>query len=518
MSIFSAVLLSFSVILCFCLTLLYYTHMYQLNSYKPSEQLAWIKASPLRRFAARTGLPALAVLSAFVWSNAVYLQIVIFLLAAFINRPFRAKKPLVFTNRVKRLLASASVIFLAVSGGACIALGGISSVAPAIICIFMPFYLLLCDLINKPLEKAINNGYIRNAKEILRSSPNLTVIGITGSFGKTSVKFFLNKILSGKYNVLMTPGNFNTTLGVVRTIRENLRATHEIFICEMGARHVGDIKEICDIVNPKYGIITSVGEQHMETFKSIDNIINTKFELYNAVPADGKVFLNGDNPHIRSYPKSQKSCYYGINNTDADFYAYDLQVSSKGSQFSVHFPDNSSARFSTSLIGEHNVLNITAAISAAYSLGMSAEQIADRVTRIESVPHRMQLIPQGNNIVIDDAYNSNPDGAAAALDTLAMFDGVKILVTPGMIELGERQYDCNKQFGAYAAQKCDFAVLVGRDNADAIKEGLLAGGFHSERIHSVNALSDAINLVGSLQAESSRKIILLENDLPDNFN
>lgn len=518
MTVLFSVLTTLSVVLCFLLTFLYYTHMYQLNSYKPSEQTAWIKSNPWQRYFSRTVWLVAVIFFAAFMPKAAVLQILIFLFVSFVNRPFKAKKPLIYTNRVKRLIATASVVF-AVSLVVSFAIFGEKfAIVPAVICFFMPFYLILCDFINKPLEKSINNGYIRNAKEILRSSPNLTVIGITGSFGKTSVKYFLNKILSGKYNVLMTPGNFNTTLGVVRTIRENLRATHDVFICEMGARHVGDIAEICDIVHPKYGIITSVGEQHMETFKSIDNIINTKFELYNAVPADGKVFLNYDNTYIRNYPKSQKSCYYSVDNSNADFYAHDLRVSTEGSTFSVHFPDGNSARFSTSLIGTHNVLNITAAISAAYTLGMTADEIAIQVKRIESVPHRMELIPQGNNIVIDDAYNSNPDGAAAALDTLAMFEGTKILVTPGMIELGERQYDCNKQFGMYAAQKCDFAVLVGRDNSDSIQDGLIAGGFDSARIHRVNSLTDAINLVGSLSHGNSRKIILLENDLPDNFN
>ena len=138
----------------------------------------------------------------------------------------------------------------------------------------------------------MNRWYINDAKKIIKNCPDLLVIGITGSFGKTSVKYFLDELLSVKYNVLKTPGNFNTTLGVVKTIRSSLRATHDIFLCEMGAKNIGDIKEICDIVHPKMGIITSVGEMHLESFKSIENVRKTKFELADSLPENGKIFLN----------------------------------------------------------------------------------------------------------------------------------------------------------------------------------------------------------------------------------
>ena len=130
---------------------------------------------------------------------------------------------------------------------------------------------------------------------MLQSCSNITVIGITGSYGKTSVKFYLNKLLSAKYNVLMTPESFNTPLGVVKTIRTSLKATHEIFICEMGAKNINDIKEICDIVHPKHGVITSIGPQHLESFKTVENVVKTKFELADAIDKNGMVFLNYEN-------------------------------------------------------------------------------------------------------------------------------------------------------------------------------------------------------------------------------
>ena len=167
--------------------------------------------------------------------------------------------------------------------------------------ILQPFLVLLVNWINRPVEQAIDRHYVQDAARILRQMPELTVIGVTGSYGKTSVKYFLNTLLSSRYNVLQTPGNYNTTLGVVRTIREYMKPFHEIFICEMGAREIGDIKEICDLVHPDHGIITSVGPQHLQSIHTIENIIKTKFELADAVPSEGKVFLNYDNEYIRGH-------------------------------------------------------------------------------------------------------------------------------------------------------------------------------------------------------------------------
>ena len=140
----------------------------------------------------------------------------------------------------------------------------------------------------------------------------LKIIGMTWSYGKTSVKYYLNTLLSSRYNVLQTPGNYNTTLGVVRTIRESMKPFHEIFICEMGAREVGDIKEICDLVHPDYGIITSIGPQHLQSFHTIENVISTKFELADAVPESGKVYLNYHNKYKRNHNKNKTDVRYGI--------------------------------------------------------------------------------------------------------------------------------------------------------------------------------------------------------------
>ena len=170
-----------------------------------------------------------------------------------------------------------------------------------------PFVTLLAWLINQPMENAVTSRYIRDARRRLEERPDLMVIGITGSYGKTSTKNFLHALLSARYNVLMTPESFNTTLGVVRTVRERLQPSHQVLLAEMGAKNPGDIREICDLVHPGYGVITAIGEQHLETFQTVENIIATKFELADAVPAGGAVFLNADNAYIRE-PGRPSSC------------------------------------------------------------------------------------------------------------------------------------------------------------------------------------------------------------------
>ena len=162
--------------------------------------------------------------------------------------------------------------------------------------------------------------------------------------------------------------------------------------------------------------------------------------------------------------------------------------------------------------------NILGAIAVSHELGISFDELVYPVKRLEAVPHRMQILDKGNGVtIIDDAFNSNPAGARAALKTLSMFeDALRILVTPGMIELGEREYQLNKELGEFAAGCCDIAILVGEKQAPPIKEGLLAKGFTENHIIVAADLSEAMKAAYAIQA-GRKRVILLENDLPDNF-
>ena len=270
------IILALAVLAFLCCNVLKSLHMFQLNSYKVPTHMRWLRGNRATLIPGifTGGLTALALALQLQPIAACILLAVVFVLFAVMGRPKKAKKPLVYTNRVKRMILT-MVIILALLSAAAIALG--HSGALVIICVTAlcsPFLVLLANTINKPVEKGINRYYINDAKKILSGCKNLTVIGVTGSYGKTSVKYILSTLLQAKYNVLMTPESYNTPMGVVITVRQHLRATHQVFVCEMGARHVGDIKELCDIAHPHMGIITSVGPQHLETFHSIENVTN----------------------------------------------------------------------------------------------------------------------------------------------------------------------------------------------------------------------------------------------------
>lgn len=500
---------------------LYIMHMFQQNSYKPREYMEWMQVhSNVGRLLGKC-LYAVIALPLMLIGNrgCVIAACVMNVMTILVNKTQPAKKPLVYTNRVKRMLVTTFLIYLAA-----VLLSLLTGEYRIRVCvavllvlfILQPFLILLVNLLNRPVEQAIDRHYINDAARILREMPNLTIIGVTGSYGKTSVKYFLSKLLSVQYNVLHTPGNYNTTLGVVRTIREQMKPFHEIFVCEMGAREVGDIKEICDLVHPGHGIITSIGPQHLQSFHTIENIISTKFELADAVPADGKVFLNYDNEYIRTHKIDKNVVSYGTVGDDISYKAYDITVSPSGSSFKVRDEKGDEYEFHTRLVGTHNVQNIAGAIAVAHTLGIPMEKLRYPVKQLESVPHRLQLIKQGSRIILDDSYNSNKSGFKAALDTLAMFKELRILMTPGMVELGEKQYEENKEVGVYAADKCDYAVLVGKEQTKPIQDGLKEAGFADSRMIVVDTLQEAFQMVIAIPDEK-QKVVLIENDLPDNY-
>lgn len=492
-------------------------HMFQLNSYKPATHMRWLRRN-LSCLIPGAVLAAAAVIAALLENPLLgaILLIAVNSCCDCLLKPGKAKKPLVYTQRVIRQIITLAVLValaavVAWLTGAWFVVAAVAAVSPLLI--LAVFY------INKPVENAINRWFVNDAKRILKSCPDLTVIGVTGSYGKTSVKFILKTLLEAKYNVLATPESYNTPMGVVLTVRNQLRATHEVFVCEMGARHVGDIKEICDIVHPKHGIITSVGPQHLETFYHIDNVKKTKFELADALPDSGTVFLNGEDENIASYRANVKNraVSYGLSEK-CDYYATDISASSRGTSFTVHTPKGETEVFTAALIGAHNVINILGAVAICCELGIPLPALKMQVRRLESVPHRLQLLPKGGGVtVIDDAYNSNPAGSKAAIDALALFDGFKVLVTPGMVELGEKQAELNKAFGAYAAKVCDYVVLVGKKQTAPIYAGLQEAGYPADKIYVADALSDAIIRAYGVDAGGAEKVILLENDLPDNF-
>ncbi len=514
------------------LALRYNLHMLQLNGYKNKEHIKRM-APELKRQWLLFVLILLGLLRVFML--VIPLEIIIWLFLGLTVmqynfwRKHNTKKKLVFTSRLKRILAT-DVILSALIVGLPTALVDFQFLYPMLLLAAGLQFMLpvLANFINKPMEWCVNRHFINDAKRKLKSVPGLKVIGITGSFGKTSVKFYLKTLLQDYYNVLATPESYNTPMGIVKTIRGELKPTHEIFICEMGARHVGDIKEDTDIVTPDWGIITSVGPQHLETFHSIDNIKKTKFELADALPSDGLLFLNGDNEYIRDQAKNYKNIVYYRSAPEAEetksegqtinggYYATDIKPSRNGTEFTVHAPNGESEVFSMRLLGEANIVNVVGAIACANTFGVELKKLVVPVRRIKPAPHRLEIKESGDVSIIDDAYNSNPVGSKIAVEALRDFDGLRILVTPGMVELGDKEKEYNRLFGTYAADCCDYIFLIGREHSAPIREGVLSKGFPENRCITCDKLEEAMKQAYAIK-DKRHKYILLENDLPDNY-
>jgi UDP-N-acetylmuramoyl-tripeptide--D-alanyl-D-alanine ligase len=287
-----------------------------------------------------------------------------------------------------------------------------------------------------------------------------------------------------------------------------------VFIVEMGAKQVGDIREICELVHPTIGIVTAVGEQHLESFGSIENVQRTKFELVDALPADGFAVLNDDFRYIREREVSNvKTARYG---KGAEFEVVSTEYDAAGTRFKAVGRDGWSIELQTQLVGKYNLTNTLAGCLVARHLGLTNEQIAIAVADIRQVEHRLSIRQAGGLTIIDDAFNSNPHGSAMAMEVLAEFKGGKrIVITPGMIELGDKQYDYNRVLGRNMARSCDYAIVVGEFNRRAIVDGLRDEAFSAERIIEVDTFAQAT--VRLREIATAGDTVLYENDLPDTF-
>ena len=493
--------------------------MLQQNSYFPSRYYKWLQEEmhPRKQLLHFLFFSAAVLLFTFGGSETMIAyssSMLIFKILRARHLQKKSIKPLVYTARVKRQYLTLGVIYALLI---VLSLVFESKIIPLAIIIFsyMPYLaVLLVRTLNAPIENAFVKWYISDAKKKLKSHPNLKVIGITGSYGKTSTKYVLAELLSQKYNLLYTPASFNTPLGVVRTIRESLRPETQIFIAEMGAKKVGDIKEICDIVSPDMGVITSVGPQHLDTFKSIENVSATKFELADEVKKKGgKVFLNIDNEYIKEKANRYPTVSYG---EAGDVYFKNLTYSPSGAQFDI-VHSGGEFHVSTKLLGRHFVSNITAAAAVALSLGVKPQDIAFAAAKLKPVEHRLQLKSfLGGAILLDDAYNANPVGCIEAVTVLGQFEGFKkVIVTPGLVELGEKEYECNYNLGVAAAETCDVIILVGEQRAIPMKTATEDKNFGGE-LYVVESFVAAMNILREICTRET--VVLIENDLPDNYS
>ncbi len=505
-------------------------HILQLNSYFNDRYLVWLYRRKSQIFGVKELEPLLALVGIFFHKPVV----VLFLLTIIYFKNFLAlpkiteKKPLVFTPRVIRLL----VANMAVLGAIYLVLwlllsinGGFEFELALVVLIlygfFQPFILIFINWILWPLEYFIQGRYVRDAHKYLRSFAKLKVVGITGSFGKTTTKYIIAELLKQKFNTLKTPGSYNTLMGVTKIIRTELKPIHEIFVVEMSAKNPGDIQEICELVTPQYGIITAIGKQHLETFKNIENIKNTKSELIRSLPENGVAFFNLDDPYSRDLIGLTKArvVTYGVDSVEADYRVSALAIDGSGSNFTVvRSKDKVTQEFKTKLLGRYNIHNLVGAIAVAAELGVELVDMVYPIKQVRAVPHRLELKKVGRDIIfIDDAFNANPIGSKMALEVLGDIAGKrKIIVTPGMIELGEEEEEYNKAFGENIASVCDYVILVGEKQTLPIQQGLLHKSYPPNQLFVAQDFAAAKkHLEDILQ---SGDVVLFENDLPDNYS
>lgn len=384
--------------------------------------------------------------------------------------------------------------------------------------ILIPFSLLLASSITKPIEISIQNGYKKQARKKLASMPHLKIIAITGSYGKTSTKFMVRDLLKERFSVCSTPGSFNTPMGICKVINNDLQSHHQVLILEMGARYEGNIQELCDIAKPDLAILTNVGVAHLETFGSQEVIAREKGTLVDNLGPGGVAILNADDQLVSIMGESRPEITRVLVGLDrGKITAGDISYDTSGSHFEVSFGEEREV-FQTRLLGAHNVQNMLLAIGSAHYLGIRPKTMAIAAKNIEPVEHRLELKQQGELYVIDDAFNSNPVGAKNAVEILGEFKtGKRIIITPGMIELGELEEEENRKFGnAIARAELDLVILVGEERAKPIKEGIEELTSSNDHVKVVNSLFEANDI--AREYASAGDVILYENDLPDVYN
>ncbi len=546
---------------------LYYLHVFQQLGYKTNELTGWLKdhwdEKVIPRslvyflistmllifgtefFEIRLNLSAEAIIL-FSWGIA-------YLGSTKAFRPKKVKKPLVWTTRVKRLslpfgLSSLFLPLLAMYLGfggwfnstfTHLRLQGAASIqfdAPSLVLglalgyIFIPLFLLLSGYLTAPVEQQIQNRYKRQARKKLASLPHLKVIAITGSYGKTSVKFMLRDLLKERFSICVTPGSFNTPMGICKVINNDLQAHHQILVLEMGARYAGNIGELCDIAQPDISIVSNVGLAHLETFGSQEVIAKEKGILVDRLKKGGVAVLNGNDPIVSRMGKERSDIHRiqvglsSLNETNPELHlsASKMDYSTQGTRFILHKNSGDAPTepwdIECPLLGRHNVQNLLLALGVGDHLGLRMNTMHLAASQIKPVQHRLELKAVGDYFMIDDAFNSNPVGAKNAVEILGAFrSSQRFIITPGIVELGNLEAEENYKFGTHIAKaKLDYAFIVGLERGKVIEQGYLEAGGNPERLERVKSLFEANDKLK--QHIKSGDIVLYENDLPDIYN
>lgn len=516
---------------------------FQLEEYKSGRFVRWLMAkwervAPMRFVVAGIGGLVLSGLMLAVGLDAVVIHtiwwIVVVIVIALPEPIKEVKKRFVATQRAKRLLGTAFGLAVVVNVGIAVILVSsqdkveagsllIVSVVGLVSYGMAPLALPTANAVMYPVEGTLRLRFRDKARRRLVEARPI-VIGVTGSYGKTSTKDTIAHILSGRFKVLATPKSYNTLMGICIVVNNELtpQAGYQYFVTEMGAYVRGEIEQICELTKPQIGVVTAIGPMHLERFKTLENTVEAKYELIKALPQDGVGVFNGDDERVREmaergYPDTRCCVSYGENPVDARLIAKNVRHTVDGLTFEVVDRETDEERtFNTRLIGQHQVTNILLAAMVARHAGMPLNEIGMRVASLTPSEHRLNRSTLPNGIVVlDDAYNTNPVGAVSALQALNMYEGRRVLITPGMVELGPLQDEENRKLGEAAAEYCTDIVLVGVEQTKPIADGVHSTDFDEARLLVVDTVQEAIEWY---QRElKSGDAILFLNDLSDNY-
>jgi len=529
----------------------YFLHMFQQLGYKKQEMNRWLTANLFSKvLTAEHLLYNLVILFMLYFlaervtltSGAIIISIftVFWFTGTTRYKQEKEKKPLVYTNRLKRL-GGLILIVLIIAWYILLDLGTITvtmrdfaapflktdpyllSFGLVVIDMIVPATVLLTALILHPVETAIQNSFKRQARNKLASMPGLVVVAITGSYGKTSTKFAIDAFLKERLNVCVTPGSFNTPMGICKVINNNLEPSHNVLILEMGARYEGNIKELCEIARPDVAVITNVGLSHLETFGSREAIAREKSTLARELKYQGTLVLNGDDPQVKAMAKLRNDAAIIMTGMDGAVRAMNVETGPSGTTFLMQWLHDDGTiheqeMIRTRLLGSHNIQNLLLASAVARHFNIRLQTVALAASNMKPVEHRLELKQRNELVVIDDAFNSNPVGAKNAVDVLSSFTGGrKIVITPGMIELGDAEEEQNRRFGRHIGNsEIDLVILVGEERTRPIYEGIRsAENQKGIEIKVARSLFEANDILAQYAREGD--VVLYENDLPDSY-
>ena len=499
--------------------ILVYLRYFQQEGYENPRFLRWAGFRSLTDPALWLSAAGAVVVAAAPAATSAVALVLLVLAAAQPDPRSSGKITLRLTDRARRILtggaALAAVLWILIAAGLSDLGGAGACLATAVVLAILPLALVLSNAVLSPYEKQIQAGFEEDARRRVADIQPF-IVGITGSYGKSSSKAMLAHVLQFHGPTLSASGSVNTLMGVTRHVRDELVRGHEFMVVEMGAFRVGSIARLCQLTPPSAGLITAVGDMHLERFGSLDEIVRAKGELARALPPLGRLVVNADSPGALRIAKASTQCtvllYGEMSTEDLDTRVEGITFSREGTTFTLRTRTARHACF-TPLLGRPIIMNLTGVFTLATSVGVPAEVVVASMRTLRPVSNRLEVVEEGGITWVRDAYNSNQFGFRAALEVAsALPAGRRFLVTPGVVELGSEQFAVNKALSREAAAVCDRTVVVSQTNRDAFVEGHREAG-RADRLIAVAGRADAFARIRELA--SSGDLVILENDLPD---